>query len=122
MTFRPVAVEPLEVETRGGYNRRPLGLATSGTPQLASLRSTEWIRPGLRQYRDMQMDKDVCSKSRTEATGSEARRHGRCKCEIGQGESSLSVEGTRRNPTVREYTGKTVQLGVYGIPGVQPAQ
>ena len=68
----------------------------------ALLRLTEWIRPGLRQYRDMQMDKDVCSKSRTEATGSEARRHGRCKCEIGQGESSLSVEGTRRNPTVGE--------------------
>ena len=46
MTFRLVAVEPLEVETRGGYNRRPLGLATSGTPQLASLRSTGGFGPG----------------------------------------------------------------------------
>ena len=59
------------------------------------------LRPGLRQYRDMQMDKDVCSKSRTEARGSEARRHGRCKCEIGQGKSSQLVEGPRRDPTVQ---------------------
>ena len=60
-----------------------------------------WFRSGLRQYRDMQMDKGKCSESRTGATGSEARRNARCEWKDGQGMLSQSVEGPRRDPTVQ---------------------